>query len=154
LTKLAHTRLFSGRRSRLGRLRRAAGTEQTLHHFLRGAHPRDTAEDRGHCRHSFAIGLLALAGPYRPFCPLGLDHGNALAVHRRYQDRAGIQFWGVLLVESVKVLGGIKEHFFQTALGNRHAGNLGDAHDGLMERTLHRSPDGTLLQLVRKRAGG
>jgi hypothetical protein len=81
----------------------------------------------------------------------GLEHGNPLAVHGPHQDPAGLRLWDTFQVEGVKVLGRLREQFFQAALGNQHAGDLGDGMDGFLEGALHSRLDQTLLQWAGKR---
>src|SRR5882672_6157652 len=89
-------------RRRLGRCR-AGGGEKAFDDLLWGPHPRRAGEDGSDRGHSFLIGLLALGQPCSGLCAARLDHGNALAIDRRYQNRSGGSGHRALLVESVKV---------------------------------------------------
>src|SRR5215468_169733 len=51
-------------------------------------HPRCAGEDGGDRGHSFLVGFLPFGQSCSGLCAAGLDHGNALAIHRRHQDRA------------------------------------------------------------------
>jgi hypothetical protein len=97
---------------------------------------------------------LSLGEPCRRSRSIGLDHGNALAIDRRHQNRAGGRRRDAFLIEDVKVSGRIQQQFFQAALGNRQAGEVGDAINRFLESALHRRLDQPSLQLVREHTAG
>src|SRR5256884_539217 len=128
--------------------------EKAFHHLLGSANPRCSYEHRGLRGHLLAVGLLSLGQSYRPLSPFGLDHGNALAVDGRYQNRTRTgRRWGCALdIEGVEVLGSLLKDFFDAAHGNRRTGDFRNALAGFPERSLHRCLDHALLQLIRERA--
>jgi hypothetical protein len=81
-------------------------------------------------------------------CAAGLDHGNALAINRRHQNRAWGVRQGALTVEGVKVVSRIRQDLFQAALGNGYAGQLSDGQNRFQERVLHGGFDQAPLKLV------
>lgn len=87
-------------------------------------------------------------------CAARLDHGNAFAIDRRYQDRAGGGLGGTLPVKGVKVLSRIRQDLLQAAFGDGNAGQLGDGSNRLQERVLHGGLDQAPLEFVGERTGG
>jgi hypothetical protein len=59
-----------------------------------------------------------------------------------------------LLINGVKIPSCIAQHFLQAALGNRYAGEVGDARDRFMEWVLHGRLDQSPLQFVAKSGSG
>src|SRR5438876_6313506 len=153
--RLAHTRLCSGRGGGLSPARVVGSLRKRL--STTGWGVRIHAA-RMNTAATVAI-FLRLA-----FCPLvsrtarcppfGLDHGNALAVDGRYQNRTRTgRRWGCALdIEGVEVLGSLLKDFFDAAHGNRRTGDFRNALAGFPERSLHRCLDHALLQLIRERA--
>ena len=155
LSRLAHTRLFSGRGGAgASSGRRAGDAEQAFHDLLWGTHPRRTGEDGRDRGHALLVGLL----PFRqPRCWLRagrLDHGNALAIDGGHQDGAGGGLRRTLPVKSVKVLRRIRQDLLQAAFGDGNAGQVGYGLDRIEERILHGGLDQAPLEFVGERAGG
>jgi len=92
-----------------------------------------------------------------PQCGLGaaqLDHGDAFAIDRGYQDRAGGGLGGALAVKGVKVLSRIRQDLLQAALGYGDTGQLGNGLNRFQEGVLHRGLNQAPLEFVGERAGG
>src|SRR6516162_3131972 len=90
LSKLAHTRVFSGRGG--GGSSPDAGREvgkKAFDDLLRGPYPRRTGKDGSHRSLAFFISLLPFGQPGFGLCGARLDHGNALGIHGGHQDCAG-----------------------------------------------------------------
>ena len=124
--------------------------------MLRSADPGCSRKYGGHRGHLLTVSLLTLGQPHLRVCPLGLDHRNPFAIHRRHQHRAGISpRWGIALgIEGIEVRGRIWDDFFDTARVNRRAGNLRDALAGFPKSSLHGGLQHAFLQFVGKRARG
>src|ERR1700686_5327465 len=90
LSKLAHTRLFSGRGGGSAFLRSRAGdAKQAFHDLLWCAHPGCASEDSSNGGHALLVCLLPFSQPRRWLRAGRIDHGNALAVDGGHQNGAG-----------------------------------------------------------------
>lgn len=122
-----------------------------------GAGTRLLAEHAAHGGHLLVVALLALAPPDGLGSRFGLDHGDALAVDRTYQDeflRLGVAALGALGVERVEVDAGVDDELFGAALGDHHAGGVGEQGHGGVEGCVHRGDDQPALQFVAVAARG
>ena len=131
---------------------RAGGGEKAFDDLLRGPHPRRAGENGSDRGHSFLVGLLPFGQPRFGLCAARLDHGNALAVDGRHQDRAGGGGHRALLVEGVKVPSRIRQDLFQAAFGDGNAGQLGDGLNRFQKRVLHGGLDQAALEFVGERS--
>src|SRR5437762_10811531 len=104
LSRLAHTRLFSGRGGGGGSSEVRRAMENRLSTTCCGVRTQGArVKTVATVAIRFLLAFLAFGQPCSGLCAARLDHGNALAVDRRHQDRPSGSGDRTLLVESVKV---------------------------------------------------